>query len=281
VSTFTPFNSDSLMWRINKERVVLLGGPAAAVLQAAHPQVAMGVAAHSAFRRDAHGRLRRTLDAVYTVAFGSADEVAMVRDSVGRAHRSVRGSNPAAYSAFDQGAQLWVLATLIMASVTMYRRFVAPLTDTDLDAFLRENAIFGQVFGLQEGALPLVWKDFRAYWRSMIEGDLLGSHPLCGEVARAAVSPDAPWSMRCLSPVFSALALEYVPAPLRRRLGFRADGDGALWRILDRILPTILRSVPARWRLAPAYHRAINPLVAAQSASFLGRRRREGRSRTV
>ena len=165
---------------------------------------------------------------------------------------------PSAYSAFDQGAQLWVLATLIMASVTMYRRFVAPLTDTDLDAFLRENAIFGQVFGLQEGALPLAWKDFHAYWRSMIKGYLLGSHPLCGEVARAAVSPDAPWSMRCLSPVFSALALEYVPAPLRRRLGFRADGDAALWRILDRILPIILRSVPARWRLAPAYHRAIN-----------------------
>ena len=32
-----------------------------------------------------------------------------------------------------------------------------------------------------------------------------------------------------------------------------------------------LTSVPARWRLAPAFHRAINPLVAAQSAGFLGR----------
>ncbi len=122
---FLPFGLESMMWRINREQVVLLAGPAAAVLQVAHPQVAMGVAAHSKFRTDSIGRLHRTLEAVYSVAFGTSDEVEHVRDGLARAHRSVRGEG---YFAFDQDAQLWVLATLIMGSVNIYRRFVGKLT---------------------------------------------------------------------------------------------------------------------------------------------------------
>jgi uncharacterized protein (DUF2236 family) len=83
---FIPFGPDSMMWRINREQVVLLAGPAAAVLQVAHPQVAMGVAAHSKFRTDSIGRLNRTLEAVYFVAFGTSEEVERVRDGVARAH---------------------------------------------------------------------------------------------------------------------------------------------------------------------------------------------------
>ncbi|MFM8716268.1 MAG: oxygenase MpaB family protein, partial [Spartobacteria bacterium] len=178
MSAFEPFKPDSMMWRLNRERVVLLAGPAAAVLQVAHPQVAMGVAAHSRFRTDSIGRLRRTLDAVYAVAFGSQSEVARVRQAVARAHRPVQGESPQHYSAFDPGAQLWVLATLVMASVTMFRRFVGPLTENELNQFLVENARFGEVFGLAPAMLPTTWEKFEAYWREMIEGPLLGSHPL-------------------------------------------------------------------------------------------------------
>ena len=94
MSAFVPFSPDSMMWRINRERVVLLGGASAALLQVAHPQVAMGVAAHSRFHSDSIGRLRRTLDAVYTVAFGNAGEVGRVRAAVARAHGPVQGENP-------------------------------------------------------------------------------------------------------------------------------------------------------------------------------------------
>ena len=254
---FEPFARDSMMWRINRERVVLLAGPAAAVLQAAHPQVAMGVAAHSKFRRDSIGRLRRTLDAVYAVAFGSGEEVDRVRESVGRAHRAVRGSSPEAYSAFDPGAQLWVLATLVMASATMYRRYVGPLSIDELNAFLRENARFGTVFGVAPDALPQTWSAFETYWDEMMQGNLLGSHPLCGEVARAVVKPDAPWTMRALSPVFRALAFEFLPATLRVRLGFPENPNHAwLWRPLDRTLPSLMQAAPASLRYASQYLRA-------------------------
>lgn len=254
MTSFVPYAPDSMMWRINRERVVLLSGPWAAVLQAAHPQVAMGVAAHSRFREDSTGRLRRTLDAVYVVAFGSAAEVARVREAVARVHAPVKGTQPGVYSAFDPGAQLWVLATLVMASVTMFERFVAPLSETERNRFLRENVPFGEVFGVAPGSLPTTWKEFEGYWRGMMDGPLLGSHPLCGEVARAAIKPSAPWHMRALAPVFRALALEYLPTPLRERLGLEGGAKHrGLWRLLNGIVPALLRVAPASLRYAPRY----------------------------
>ncbi|MFZ4484858.1 MAG: oxygenase MpaB family protein, partial [Chthoniobacterales bacterium] len=240
MSAFEPFTPDSMMWKINRERVVLLGGAFAAVLQVAHPQVAMGVAAHSRFRSDSIGRLRRTLDAVYTVAFANAEEVEQMRSSVARAHAPVQGRSPAPYSAFDPDAQLWVLATLITASTKMFQRFVGPLAENELNQFLEDNARFGEVFGLDPSLLPSRWPEFEDYWRGMMDGSLLGSHPLCGEVARAVVCPDAPWTMRALSPVFQALTLEYLPPPLRTRLGFsNPSGQSKLWRLLDGALPSL------------------------------------------
>ena len=239
------------MWRINRERVVLLAGPAAAVLQVAHPQVAMGVAAHSKFRADSIGRLHRTLEAVYSVAFGTSEEVERVRDGVARAHRPVRGEG---YSAFDQDAQLWVLATLIMGSVNMYRRFVGKLTVPELDRFLEENAQFGEVFGLDPAMVPKSWGGFERYYAETLNGPLLGSHPLCAEVANAVIKPEAPWFMRALSPVFRALAVEYLPLPLRERL--RIDSGlltGMLWPMLHRFLPVMVRMRPASIRYAPRY----------------------------
>jgi uncharacterized protein (DUF2236 family) len=266
MSAFIPFSPDSMMWRINRERVVLLGGPCAAVLQVAHPQVAMGVAAHSKFRRDSIGRLRRTLDSVYTVAFGETAEVERVRAAVARAHGPVRGESPASYSAFDPDAQLWVLATLIMGSTMMFRRFIGPLTEKELDLFLTDNARFGEVFGLSPALVPKTWAEFETYWHDMMNGPLLGSHPLCGEVARAVVRPDAPWTMRTLSPVFRSLTVEYLPEPLRGRLGFsNPNKPSRLWSLLDGTLPALCRIAPPALRYAPHYLRAHRP--AGKSAA--------------
>src|SRR5205085_7905617 len=63
----------SIAWRINGERVGLLGWGRAILLQVAHPLVAAGVAQHSQFARDPLGRLRRlqrTLDASLALTFG-------------------------------------------------------------------------------------------------------------------------------------------------------------------------------------------------------------------
>tara|TARA_B110000003_G_scaffold16040_1_gene15901 strand:+ start:23916 stop:24212 length:297 start_codon:yes stop_codon:yes gene_type:complete len=65
------FSPDSELWLVNRYANGLLFGPAAVLLQVAHPQVAQGVVDHSDFREDALGRLRRTLSTVNRIAFGT------------------------------------------------------------------------------------------------------------------------------------------------------------------------------------------------------------------
>lgn len=248
------FGDGSMMWRINRERVVLLAGPAAAVMQVAHPQVARGVAAHSRFREDAGGRLMRTLDAVYAVAFGTREEGAEVRKRVAAAHAKVRGDT---YSAFDPDAQLWVMATLIQGSVSMYRRFIGELSTEQLDGFLNENRMFGEVFGMPPGCLPATWSDFETYWREMTTGNLLGSDLLCAEVAKAVVRPAGPWWLKIASPVIEELAAGLMGETLVERLGLQRRTAGVLWPCLDALLPALAPLTPHKLRFCRAYLKAI------------------------
>ncbi len=52
------YGPGTAMWRINREAVLLGAGPAALLLQIAHPHVAEGVAHHSDFEADPWRRLR-------------------------------------------------------------------------------------------------------------------------------------------------------------------------------------------------------------------------------
>src|SRR3954451_15295962 len=73
----------SIAWRINGERLGLLGWGRAVLLQVAHPLVAAGAAQHSQFATDPLARLRRlqhTLDASLSLTFGTtAEAVATAR----------------------------------------------------------------------------------------------------------------------------------------------------------------------------------------------------------
>ena len=55
------YGPDSMMWRINREAVLLGAGPTALLLQIAHPLVAEGVAHHSTFEADPFKRLHGTI----------------------------------------------------------------------------------------------------------------------------------------------------------------------------------------------------------------------------
>lgn len=240
------------MWRVNRERVVLLSGPAAATMQVAHPVVAHGVDAHSLFRVDPVGRLLRTLRAVYTVAFGTSAEIEEVRQRVLTVHRGIRGPG---YSAFDQDALLWVLATLVMGSVLAYERFVEELTVLEKEQLLSEYADFGEVFGLAQDRLPRSWSGFQSYWEGMISGPVLGTDPLCGRVAHDVLSPTRPLYFRACRSIFRAFATGFMPARLCEKLGIPPTGS-RLWKFLDRCLPPLVRILPKPLRYDGHYLRA-------------------------
>jgi uncharacterized protein (DUF2236 family) len=85
------FGPGTVIWRVNREGVLLVGGGAALILQAAHPLVAAGVAEHSNYREDRWGRLYRTLDLTTKVVFGDMRTAEEAARRIRAAHERVRG----------------------------------------------------------------------------------------------------------------------------------------------------------------------------------------------
>ena len=126
----------SITWRVNAERIVLLGWARAILLQLAHPLVAAGVFDHSGFRGTpyaAASRLYHTVHAMLSLTFG--DEAARQRtiEGIRAIHRRVNGvlqetTGPYAagtrYSAEDPALVLWVHTTLIESVLMVYEKLV-------------------------------------------------------------------------------------------------------------------------------------------------------------
>lgn len=215
------------MWRINHERCGLFYGPAAAILQIAHPRIAQGVADHSEFETDTLGRLRRTLAATNRIAFGTLAEAEQTREKLSQVHGQVRGEIPEGmegrprYSAFEPDLLLWVLATMIMAALQGYELVYGRLPGDRRQAFYRDMREFGTYFGLEESEGPADFTEFERYYDEMLAGPLLGSHPLCSRLARAIVHPKDSLSTTVIGAATSFLPIETLPSPVRERLDLK------------------------------------------------------------
>ena len=270
------FAPDSMIWRVCRERCNLLDGAAAAVLQVAHPKIAAGVRDHSDFRRDALGRLRRTLDGVNTIAFGTRAEAAAMAARIAARHRGVRGrvappGSPASgepYAADDPELLMWVIATLVVAAVAGYERALPRLSVAERESFYADMRQFGTYFGLPADAGPQTWGEFQRYYGGMIADERIGSASVSREVAHAVAAPARPRWLRLLSRPGRFAFAEILPSPVRERLGFRR----MLWTSLAmacvrRLLPWVVPILPARLRYAPQYLSARKRLARGQVAA--------------
>jgi uncharacterized protein (DUF2236 family) len=198
------------------------------------------------------------------VACGTGADVAATTKSVGAIHARVKGDTPRPYSAFDPDAQLWVLATLVMTTVEMHRRVGRPPADEELARFYADMRVFGRCFGLDPAVGPQTWAAFNAYYEAMLAGPLLGSHPSCAEVARAIAAPERPLVARLVGPMIMPLACDYVPEPVRSRLGLPwRPWHRRVTRVVERCVGLGLPVAPAAIRFAAAYRRARSILPAA------------------
>lgn len=251
------FPPDSAIWRITRERVLLLGGAAAAILQIGLPEVALGVARHSDFRNDTLGRLHRTLEAVYVITFGAPGEARDMAERVRQAHAKVRGEDPRRYSAFSPDAQMWVLATLIQLSLEVFERWIAPLDAEEHESFYRAMRIFGEWFGLPRTHGPGNREEFASYYQAMIEGPELFSLPESRELARHIAFPEKPYILRGLWPISGYLAAEFLPDSCRGKAGLEhAAGHRLFAAMCDAVVPSAVRCMPGGMRFVPQYRNA-------------------------
>ena len=258
------FAPDSAMWKIVRHRSILLTGPAAAVLQIAHPRVGLGVMEHSRFADSPLGRLERTLIAVNTIAFGTHEEAAEVARRVGRRHSVVTGDaaahampGPARYSVDELELLMWVVATLVWSAVGGYERIVGRLSDEEKESFYRDMRVFGTFFGLPREYGPQTYDEYLAYFDGVIADPLIGSHEVSRRVAWAVARPRTPWWFRVLAVPIRFMFSEIIPHPVRDRLGFRST---AFSRFACRVATVALKVIewiaPDFLRFDPYYRRA-------------------------
>jgi len=276
------FAPDSAMWKIVRHRSILLTGPAAAVLQIAHPRVGLGVMEHSRFADSPLGRLERTLIAVNTIAFGTHDEAAEVARRVGRRHSVVTGDaaaqgvpGPARYSVDELDLLMWVVATLVWSAVGGYERVVGKLTDDEKESFYSDMRVFGTFFGLPREFGPQTYRAYLDYFDSVLADPLIGSHEVSRRVAWAVARPRTPWWFRLLGVPIRFMFSEIIPQPVRGRLGFRSTAFSrfACWaatlslRLFAWIAPDVLRFDPYYRRARKRVHcdTGISPVRATSA----------------
>lgn len=253
------FGPGSLTWRVNGEAVLLLGGGRALILQVAHPGVAAGVAQFSNYRADPWRRLYRTLDTTLEIVFGDAEASAAASARLRRVHERVNGADDRAepYSALDPELLLWVHATLIDTSLTIYERYVRRLADGDLERYYDEMKALGALYSIPSGSMPSDYASFRRYWDSMLAGGLRVTETT-RDVADAVLRPDlVPLAWPALELV-RLVTVGTLPASLREELDLPwgsnreralAGSQAAIRRLLP-ILPALVRRFPkARTRL--------------------------------
>jgi uncharacterized protein (DUF2236 family) len=251
---------DSVSWRVNREPVVFMGGGRALLLQVAHPLVAAGVAQHSDYQRHPWRRLTRTLDTTIKIVFADGETSARAAARLTRRHATVRGAaaDGAAYDARDPALLLWVWATLVDTSLTLYEACLPPLDGGERERFYSEQQLFAHACGVPEGTCPPTFADFTHYLARMIAEELRVTAPARAvreAIAGAAVA--AP--VRPLLAPHTLVTAGLLPPGLRAAYGF--DWSPRHQRRLD----ALFRAVRAGVRLVPARARQLPVDLVARS----------------
>ncbi len=159
--------------KVAREGIALAGGPAAILLQIAHPSVGQGVADHSTFTKRAIARVQYTQMYIYVMIFGTPEDKANMKAWVDQAHARVKSeAGPRPYSALDPELQLWVAVTIYASMVGMYELIYGPLPPAMAERVFQAYSVMGTSLQVPRNMWPKNLKEFRMYWRDVIENQL-------------------------------------------------------------------------------------------------------------
>jgi uncharacterized protein (DUF2236 family) len=256
------YGPGSAMWRINREAVLLGAGPAALLLQIAHPHVAEGVAHHSDFQADPWLRLRRTLRTTLAMVFGDGPTAERAVRRLNGVHATVRGeaTDPEArsvagpiYRAMDPQLLLWVQVTLVWTSVQAYDRWVEPLDDADREELWAEAREVGQRLGIPLETSPAEWPALEAYWDAMIgPGGPIAVTPTARRLATSIIRPPIRGLPGPIVDLLATPGLALLPERIRSAYGIQwGPVRATMARVADASLRIWVGMVPSGWRSMP------------------------------
>lgn len=247
------------MRRIHRERVLLVGGQRALVLQLAHPMVAAGVADHSDFPARALERLRRTVDLTLATVFGTPRQAEDAAASIRRVHERVTGARGGrSYQATDPSLLLWVNSTLLDTTLVVYGRFVGPLSERQRRRYYEEANSMGPLYGIPDEIVPPTLDEFRSYMDGMLQGGELRATEESRRLVRAVLRPPLPVRWRLATEAVRLVTLALLPERIRDMFELHAGaaarlalaGSSAASRALLPFVPERLRVFEIARRMA-------------------------------
>ncbi len=260
------YGPGSITWRLTRERVMLLGGTRALLLQVAHPLVAAGVAQHSSFKADPLKRLYRTLDMTLAMVFGSRMEADEAAAQINHVHTFVKGTLPEdagrfeaghPYTADDPDLKLWVHATLIDTTLQVYPRYVAPLTPAEMEQAYQESKIAARLLDVPEEVIPPTLADFRAYFERMVASDAIAVAPFQRELGQDVLYPPLRGVPKFTFELGVAITAGLLPPKVRDAYGIEfTRGRRRLFEWSPKLVHGILPVLPGAARLMPHARRA-------------------------
>jgi uncharacterized protein (DUF2236 family) len=260
------FGPGSEAWRIGRERALLLGGGAALLMQIAHPLVAAGVSAHSAFPEGAFDRLRSTLDATLRITFGDTEQAERAAAGVRATHARIWGSlgrsvgifaAGTGYDAEDPDLAMWVHATLVFTALETYERFVQPLSQRSRARYFEEAKVFGALFGADDRVMPGAYPAFVGYVREMVEGPILSAGADAMRLAGQILHPPLPPPVAPAGPINRLITRGLMPGRIRDAFGLPWTArDASALRALATASRWMLPAVPPGLRYWPHYRAA-------------------------
>jgi len=163
------FGPDSVAWKVHGDvTTMMVGGLAALLLQMLHPSVLAGVWDHSNFRRDMHGRLRRTARFIALTTYGSGSEADDAIARVREVHQHVAGTLPGGrpYTANDPALLTWVHATETLCFLEAWKRYAEPaISSAEQDRYHAEMRKVALRLGATD--VPASRRENLAYIESM------------------------------------------------------------------------------------------------------------------
>jgi uncharacterized protein (DUF2236 family) len=261
-----------MYWRVNRERILVLGAPAASLFQLAHPLVAAAVEEHTDFGRSASDRLRSTMRTTLAVVFGDEGEAAAAAGGVRDLHERIHGTlrpgegtfaDGTVYSASDPELLLWAHATIVRVGLNVYERFVRPLGPTNRDRYVAEAVRFAHAFGVTDRDVPDTDAALECYFDAVLQGPGLAVGERARHLAVGVLRPDMPLGLRPTLPAMRIVTAGLLPGRLREEFGLPwSRRHRAAFRAMAASSRASLPLLHPRARFWPEYRAAKRPAWA-------------------
>ncbi|MEV0291277.1 MULTISPECIES: oxygenase MpaB family protein [unclassified Kribbella] len=250
------FEPDRPIRRVHGDAAMFAGGLRALLLQSLHPLAMAAVSAHSGYRGDPWGRLRRTSYFLAITTYGAVPDAEEAIARVKGVHERVRGTSPdgVKYRASDPHLLKWVHVAEVDSFLAAHQTYgVQPLDAAEQDLYVEDAALVARKLGVIDppttvAELRELLDEYRPELRGTTEARQAARfmliHPPVPMVARpaygvltAAAVGLLPWWTRW------PLRLPYLP--LAEATVVRAAGEGLTRTIRWALTSPILGNIEA------------------------------------